>query len=68
VTRLVLLNLRSLAARAATVVRQVVGGPDYERYVAHVRVHHPDATPLDRTAFYRARLNDRYDKPGAKCC
>jgi uncharacterized short protein YbdD (DUF466 family) len=54
--------------RVAAALRQVVGVPDYQRYVAHVRLHHPGAEPLRWDEFYRARLDDRYNKPGARCC
>jgi uncharacterized short protein YbdD (DUF466 family) len=54
--------------RIATALRQVVGAPDYQRYVAHVRTSHPGAVPLGWDEFYRARLEERYNKPGAKCC
>lgn len=52
----------------AAAVRRVIGAPDYERYVAHVRARHPGVEPLARDEFYRMRLEDRYSKPGAKCC
>jgi uncharacterized short protein YbdD (DUF466 family) len=55
-------------ARIAAVLRQVAGAPDYERYVAHVRVCQPGTEPLGWDEFYRARLADRYNKPGARCC
>ncbi|MDQ3949172.1 MAG: YbdD/YjiX family protein [Gemmatimonadota bacterium] len=54
--------------RVVAVVRQVIGAPDYQRYVAHVRLCHPGAEPVGWDEFYRARLEDRYSKPGAKCC
>lgn len=54
--------------RAADIVRRIVGVPDYERYVAHMRAHHPERTPLTRDAFIRDRQTDRYSKPGARCC
>ena len=53
---------------AAQTLRTVVGAPDYERYVAHVRRHHPECRPLTREAFVRERLEARYSKPGARCC
>ena len=31
--------------------RLAIGVPDYDAYVAHVRAHHPDATPMTREAF-----------------
>ena len=54
--------------RVAAVVRSVVGAPDYERYVAHVRARHPGVEPLGWAEFYRARLEERYSRPGSKCC
>jgi uncharacterized short protein YbdD (DUF466 family) len=52
----------------AAIARRVSGVPDYDRYVAHVRAHHPGTEPLGWDQFYRARLEDRYSKPGARCC
>ena len=54
--------------RAAAVLRTVVGAPDYERYVAHMRSRHPEMKPLGWADFYRSRLEDRYTRPGSKCC
>lgn len=60
--------LRARVARAGAVLRQVLGAPDYERYVAHVRERHPGTEPLGRAEFLAGRMHDRYSKPGAKCC
>ncbi len=60
--------LGSHLTRAAAVLRRVVGAPDYECYVAHVRARHPGTEPLGWAEFYRARLEERYNRPGAKCC
>jgi uncharacterized short protein YbdD (DUF466 family) len=59
---------RRIGDRVAAALRQVIGAPDYARYVTHVRFCHPDAEPAGRDEFYRARLEERYNKPGAKCC
>jgi uncharacterized short protein YbdD (DUF466 family) len=63
--------MRALALRlraAARVLRTLMGAPDYERYVAHVRARHPGAEPLSREAFVRERLEARYSRPGSRCC
>ena len=60
--------LRARCGRVGTVLRQVVGAPDYERYVRHVRGHHPGVEPLGCDEFYRRRLEERYNKPGSRCC
>jgi uncharacterized short protein YbdD (DUF466 family) len=54
--------------RAATVVRRIIGAPDYDQYLAHMRSRHPDLTPLSRDRFMTAQLQARFEKPGARCC
>ena len=54
--------------RAARALRAILGAPDYERYLAHIRERHPGETPLSREEFARQRLDDRYSKPGTRCC
>lgn len=54
--------------RAAKVLRYIIGVPDYDRYVAYVNEHHPGATPMCRRDFERARIQDKYSRPGGRCC
>jgi uncharacterized short protein YbdD (DUF466 family) len=62
------LRLRERFARVASVIRRVIGAPDYEQYLAQVRDSHPSATPLSRDAFARDVLARRYERPGSRCC
>jgi len=59
---------RTWLTQAALVVRRVIGAPDYEGYLTHVRERHPGCTPLSREQFIAASLSARYDKPGSRCC
>jgi uncharacterized short protein YbdD (DUF466 family) len=61
-------GVRASIRRAAQVVRRVVGVPDYDTYVAHVQACHPGTVPLTQQEFERARLEDRYSRPGQRCC
>lgn len=61
-------QLTEALRRAAEIVRRIVGVPDYERYVAHVRSCHPGTQPMSRTEFERTRLEDKYSRPGQRCC
>jgi uncharacterized short protein YbdD (DUF466 family) len=63
-----LIKCRRTRARVAAVLVQMIGAPDYQRYVAHVRACHSGVEPLGWDEFYRARLEERYNKPGARCC
>ncbi|QUI98681.1 putative selenoprotein [Salmonella enterica subsp. enterica] len=49
----------------------MIGVPDYDNnYVEHMRITHPDQTPMTREEFFRERRQDaRYGgKGGARCC
>lgn len=46
----------------------MVGVPDYERYVAHMRAVHPEITPLSREAFVVDRMQARYGGKGTGKC
>ena len=52
----------------AAVVRRIIGVPDYDNYLAHMRERHPDVTPMTRERFMATQLAARFEKPGARCC
>ena len=58
----------SLFARAAAAFRSMLGFPDYDRYLAHMRTAHPGDRVMSETEFRHTRLNDRYNRAGSKCC
>jgi uncharacterized short protein YbdD (DUF466 family) len=58
----------SLRATLRTIVHRIVGAPDYDVYIAHMRAHHPAETPLPKKQFFQQRLAERYERPGSRCC
>jgi uncharacterized short protein YbdD (DUF466 family) len=54
--------------RVLRVVRTVIGAPDYDRYIAHMRDHHPGCEVASRDEFMTQRLESRYSRPGSRCC
>ena len=60
--------ITSFFSRTASVVRAVLGVPDYERYLAHMRSAHPGDRVMSETEFKHTRMSDRYNGPGSKCC
>lgn len=61
----------AVGARLAVVartLRRIVGAPDYESYVAHMRRHRPGEPLLSPDAFALERLEARYSRPGSRCC
>lgn len=57
-----------IVRQIARTLRRIVGAPDYEAYLTHMREQHPRATPISRAEFEHQRLAARYDRPGARCC
>jgi uncharacterized short protein YbdD (DUF466 family) len=55
-------------SRAAVVIRRIIGAPDYDGYVAHVRRMHPSTTPMSRDEFTREAMRRRYGKNASRCC
>jgi len=50
-------------------LRLMVGLPDYETYVAHMRNTHPDREPMSYEEFFRERQQARYGGgQGGRCC
>lgn len=66
--RLLPLSLATRVADVGSLLRRIIGAPDYECYVAHLTARHPEVTPLSREAFARDALSRRYDRPGSRCC
>lgn len=60
--------IRIAWAWAARTARLMVGVPDYEAYLAHVRQHHPGRQPMAREAFFAERLQARYANGRSRCC
>ena len=61
-------SLREMVARVHAVVLTIMGVPDYERYVRHLRDQHPDCPVPTEREFQRERLAARYERPGSRCC
>ncbi|NML18370.1 YbdD/YjiX family protein [Azohydromonas caseinilytica] len=62
----------SLATRWRSVCsacRQVLGMPDYERYLAHAAARHPGAPVLTREEYSKRAIDRRYGGGGGmRCC
>lgn len=55
--------------RLLAALRQIVGAPDYERYVAHCAERHPGRAPLSPRAYYAEFVTRRFGAGGpARCC
>jgi uncharacterized short protein YbdD (DUF466 family) len=57
-----------LARAARQAYLQVFGIPDYERYAAHMAVHHPHETLLTRREFFAWSIDLKYGRSGPRCC
>jgi uncharacterized short protein YbdD (DUF466 family) len=53
-------NIRSILDFVVQTARLMVGVPDYQTYVEHQRLHHPEEPVMTYEAFFRERQNARY--------
>jgi len=54
---------------ALAVLRQIVGAPDYQRYLAHQRAHHPGRAPLSPREYYADFVRWRFGSGApTRCC
>ena len=61
--------MKGLLTTARRMAHMMVGMPDYDAYLHHMRAHHPGQPAMDRTQFFRERQDARYGgRNGGKCC
>jgi len=63
-------NLAKAGKYLGQAARLMVGVPDYDTYVQHMRLTHPEQIPMSYEEFYRERVEARYGgKNGSsRCC
>lgn len=52
--------MKSFFKRVAQTARLMVGVGDYDAYVTHYRMHHPERTPMTKEEYFLNRLQARY--------
>lgn len=63
-------NLAKAGKYLGQAARLMVGVPDYDTYVQHIRLTHPEQIPMSYEEFYKERVEARYGgKNGSsRCC
>ena len=60
-----------LAARCSllvSVVRRIVGMPDYQAHIAHLRAAHPERSLPTERQYFDEYLKGRYESGPTRCC
>jgi uncharacterized short protein YbdD (DUF466 family) len=60
--------LRKVWRDCAAAVRRIIGIPDYDAYIAHLRMRHPDRPIPTQAEFFAERQRARYRAGGGRCC
>ena len=58
----------SRVANFIGIVRKIIGVPDYDTYLAHMKATNPDCELMSKDEFAKQRMQDRYSRPGSRCC
>lgn len=59
---------RAAVSAALAALRQVVGAPDYRRYLEHHAACHPDRRPLSPREYYAEFVSLRFGSGPTRCC
>lgn len=54
--------------RAVRTARLIIGVPDYDTYVQHMRLRHPERPVMSYAEFFNERMQARYRAGGGRCC
>jgi uncharacterized short protein YbdD (DUF466 family) len=54
--------------QAVRTARLLIGVPDYDTYVQHMRLHHPERPVMSYAEFFNERMQARYRGGGGRCC
>lgn len=60
--------LRKIWSECSAAARRIIGIPDYDAYIAHLRARHPGRAIPTREAFFAERQRARYGSGGGRCC
>ncbi|NMG42741.1 putative selenoprotein [Aromatoleum toluvorans] len=61
-------DLSKLGKYLGQAARLMVGLPDYDTYVAHMKATHPDRQVMSYEEFFRERQEARYNGGTGRCC
>ena len=61
-------DLSRLGKYLGQAARLMVGMPDYDNYVEHMRAHHPGAPVMSYPEFFNERQQKRYGTGRTGCC
>jgi uncharacterized short protein YbdD (DUF466 family) len=59
---------RPVWSRLRAALKQIVGMPDYARYLEHANLEHPNCPLLSEREFYDQYLAQRYGGGATRCC
>jgi uncharacterized short protein YbdD (DUF466 family) len=59
---------RYLARSLTQSLRLMIGLPNYDTYLSHMKLTHPDRIPMSYEAFFRERQEARYGRGKGRCC
>ncbi|SIQ08070.1 Uncharacterized short protein YbdD, DUF466 family [Aromatoleum tolulyticum] len=61
-------DLSKLGKYLGQAARLMVGLPDYDTYVTHMKATHPDRPVMSYEEFFRERQEARYGGGTGRCC
>jgi len=61
-------NAQQRAERFIAALKRVTGMPNYEAYLEHLRMHHPDSPVPSEREYFDEYLKGKYGGGFGRCC
>ena len=61
-------RLRRRMSTGLTVLRRLVGMPDYQAFLEHLRRHHPECPIPSEREYFTQYIESRYGNGPSRCC
>ncbi|HIV48405.1 KCU-star family selenoprotein [uncultured Helicobacter sp.] len=60
-------EVRRIYQRSDRFLHLLVGMPSYDKYLEHMRLHHPDKIPKSQREFFKDAIEKKYGAGRTKC-
>lgn len=63
----ILKSLKKIYKKSDRFFHLLVGMPSYDKYLEHMKIHHPDKIPKTQKEFFKEAMDNKYGPGSSKC-
>ena len=63
----ILKSIKKIYKKSDRFFHLLVGMPSYDKYLEHMKIHHPDKIPKTQKEFFKEAMDNKYGPGSSKC-